>query len=689
MVFRKARRLVLAAAPLPALAMPAALAQTEAELPPVIVSAPAEPPPPAAASEILVPAEALRARPAARTGELLEAAPGLIVSQHSGEGKANQYFLRGVNLDHGTDLAISVDGMPVNMRTHAHGQGYADIAFVIPELLGGLHVRKGPYFADLGDFSAAGALRLDLVDALERPFVQATAGSFGHWRGLAAGSRPLGAGTLLGALEVAGQDGPWRRPEELRRVNGVLRWSQGTPADGLAVTAMAYAGHWHATDQIPERAVAQGLIGRFGTLDPTDGGRAQRYSLSARWSRTGDWGTTRVTGYVIRSALDLYNNFTYRLDEPERGDQFQQRDRRWVAGFDAQQAVPHTLLGWPAETRFGLQARHDDIRLGLFRTEARDRFATVREDAVRQSSAGLWADTTVHWTPWLRGSLGLRGDIMGGRVRSDLAANSGAAEEAILSPKAGLVLGPFAGTELFLNAGTGFHSNDLRGATISVDPTDRLTTLSRVPLLVRAKGAEAGLRTRGLAEGLESSLSVFVLTLASELVFVGDAGTTEATRASRRIGVEWTNRWQPLPWMALDLDLAATRARYAEQDGTGRRIPGAPNLVAAAGLVLDQGGPEGGWFGAARLRLFGPRPLVEDDSLRSRTTALVNARAGYRFANGVRVQLDAFNLLNAKASQIDYAYASRLAGEPAAGVTDRHFHPVEPLALRVTVTVPL
>ncbi|MDB5372811.1 MAG: TonB-dependent receptor [Belnapia sp.] len=655
----------------------------EASLPPLVVTAPAAPS--AAASEVRLDAGQLAARPIARIGEALEAAPGLIVTQHSGEGKANQYFLRGFNLDHGTDLAISVDGMPVNMRTHAHGQGYADLNFLIPEALGGLRVRKGPYFADEGDFATAGSLRLDLADSLERPFVQATVGSFGYWRGVAAGSTRLGNGVLLAAGEIATYDGPWRRGDTLRRLNGLLRYTDGTTEDGFSLTAMAYTGRWDATDQVPARAVSAGLVDRLGTIDPTDGGRATRTSLSGRWARTGESGTTRISAYAIRSTLDLYNNFTYFLDDPVNGDQFAQADRRWILGGEIVQSLPWTLAGRPAETRFGVQTRHDDIRLALTRTAARTPLSTVRNDVVRQDNVGIFTDTTWRPVEWLRLTGGVRGDWVGGRVSSDTAENSGAAGEWIASPKAGLVLGPWASTEFFVNAGTGFHSNDLRGATIRVDPTDRLTPLTRVPLLVRARGAEVGLATR-LVPGLESRLAAFVLTLGSEILFLGDAGTTEASRASRRIGVEWTNRWQPRPGLAFDFDVAATRARFTEADPAGRYIPGAPNLVLAAGVTLDEGI---GWFGATRLRYFGARPLTEDNSQRTRATALVNARLGYRFANGLRMQLDAFNLFDTKASQIDYFYASRLPGEPAAGVEDRHFHPAEPLALRFTIAASL
>jgi hypothetical protein len=702
------------------LALPhAASAQPVTVLDPVVVTAP-PPLQPDAASAFHIPGPQLRDFPLVRPGEVLEATPGLVVTQHSGEGKANQYFLRGFNLDHGTDLAIFVDGMPMNMLTHGHGQGYADINFLIPELLAGMEVRKGPYFADLGDFATAGALQLGLVDRLDRPFVLGTVGSFGYWRGLAAGSWQLDTGTLLAAGEVVAYRGPWDRPDDFRKLNGVLRWSHATTVDNLTVTAMAYDGRWHSTDQIPARAVEEGIIGRFGTLNPTDGGSTARYSLSASWTREGAAGVTQVRAYGIRSNLTLFNDFTYFLDDPDNGDQFRQRDSRWIAGIDARHAYRYTLAGLPAETRIGLQSRYDDIRLGLTRTTSRAWLSTVREDHVNQGGAGIWTDTTLRFNDWLRGTAGLRVDWAGGSVHSLLPQNSGDSNAAIASPKIGAVLGPFRQTEFFVNAGTGFHSNDLRGTTITVDPVDPLVPLARVPLLVRAKGAEIGVRTTAIP-GLESSLAFFVLTLGSEIVFVGDAGTTEASRPSRRVGIEWVNRWRPFPWVVVDADLAATRARFTSGEGDGPYVPGAPNVIASAGIVL---GEATGWFASARLRYFGPRPLTEDGQVRSQATTLLSTRGGYRFENGITLQMDVFNLFNAQASQIDYFYTSRLAGEPLAGeplageplageplageplageplageplageplagVADRHFHPVEPFAVRFSAVIPL
>ncbi|MEN3349010.1 MAG: hypothetical protein V7632_2645, partial [Bradyrhizobium sp.] len=318
-----------------------------------------------------------------------------------------------------------------------------------------------------------------------------------------------------------------------------------------------------------------------------------------------------------------------------------------------------------------------------FKTAQREILSTVRNDQVQEGSVGLWADITARWTDWLRTTVGIREDYFAGHVLSDTPQNSGNAAAAMTSPKAGIVLGPWFKTEFYGNAGFGLHSNDIRGATITVDPNDKVTPLDRVPLLVRSKGAELGIRTRAI-EGLTSSLAVFVLDFDSELLFVGDAGTTEPSRLSRRVGVEWTNQYKLLPWMSLDLDLAYTRACFTDVDPVGNFIPGAPAWVASGGITF---GRETGWFGSLRARYFGPRPLIEDDSVRSQSSFIVNARAGYKFDNGMRLQLDVLNLFNAQTNQIEYYYLSRLPGEPIDGVADRHVHPAEPLAVRLTLAV--
>jgi hypothetical protein len=682
------------------------------------------------ASEMTTTGDDLNARPITRPGEVLEAAPGLIVTQHSGEGKANQYFLRGYNLDHGTDMAITVDDMPINLRTHAHGQGYSDLNFLMPETVNGVDIRKGPYFADLGDFGSAGALSIGLVDSVDKKIAQLTLGSFGYERlfGMGATKTELG-GTLLFAGEVGTYNGPWANPDDVRKLNGLMRYSQGTATDGLSVTAMAYSNAWNSTDQVPERAIASGQIGLYGEEDPTDGGNTSRFSLSARVAQTDTDGSWKANLYIIHSELDLYNNFTYFLTNPLQGDQFHQHDDRYLTGGNASRTINGSFVGRPLETTFGVQIRDDAIDLGLTDTYQRAFLSNIRSDRVNEASAGVYTESAVHWTDWYRTTFGWRGDYYAATDDSLFdAANSGKAQAAIGSPKFRMALGPFYKTEFFFGAGMGFHSNDVRGVTITEEPVDRVanpdatsTPLGAAPLLVRTRGFEVGVRTKAI-QGLDSSVSLFVLDQASEIIFNGDGGGTSPSRPSERYGVEWTNHYRPLSWVDVDGDLAVTHARFLGYDtaqeavwqslagypqaqignAPGNFIPNAPAVVASAGITL---GEKTGWFGTLRWRYLGATPLTEDDAFRSPPTSIFNGRIGYRLDNGWRIQLDALNLLNSRANQITYAYGSLIktdslfamcfpaSGPPTApaavcqnGVMDSVLHPMEPLAFRVTLT---
>ena len=645
-----------------------------------------------AASAGTVTSKLIESRPTLRPAEVLEFVPGVIVSQHSGDGKANQYYLRGFNLDHGTDFATFVDGMPVNMPTHAHGQGYSDLNWLLPELVDRLRYRKGPYAAEDGDFSSAGSARIDLVDALPRGIASVTLGQDRYGRALVANSHPLGGGHLLYALEVAQNDGPWDNPEKFHRTNGLLRYSFGVEGSRSTITAMGYSAGWHSTDQIPLRAVTNGTIGRFGAIDPSDGGRTERYSLSFATQRRVDDGEFRFNAYAIRSKLNLFSNFTYFLEHPIdlgpvadpsgiNGDQFEQAEQRMVFGLAASRTWNGKLGGFDSSNTLGLQVRHDRLDpVGLYATEAQRRVAVTQESVARETSVAAYGENATQWLPWFRSVAGVRADRFYFDVKSSIAANSGKADAGIVSPKLSLVFGPWAKTEYFVNYGYGYHSNDARGATATVgaktgDPVDPVTPL------VRSKGAELGLRTE-IVPGLQSSLALWQLKLGSELLFVGDAGETEASRASRRHGIEWNNHWIATPWLLLDADFAASKARFAQFDAAGDAIPGSVDKVVSLGATVTQLGP---WFGHVQLRYFGPRPLIEDNSVRSSSTTLAYLRVGYKLTPNVRLALDVFNLFDRKASDIDYFYGSRLQGEPAAGVDDIHFHPVEPRRFRLTL----
>jgi len=638
-----------------------------------------------AASQGTVDAEQIEHRPVLRPAEVLEVIPGVVITQHSGTGKANQYFLRGFNLDHGTDFSVHIDGMPVNMPSHGHGQGYADLNFLIPEMVDQIRYRKGPYYADDGDFSAAGAAHVDLKRALRGFEANLAAGSFGYRRGLFSGGADVGGDQLMAVLELGQGNGPWLNPEKLRKLNGLVRYAQGTERNGFTLTGMAYASRWNATDQIPLRAVEDGSLPRFGAVDPTDGGRVSRASLSAQWARSDEARSTRASTYLIRSRLKLYSNFTFFLDDPVNGDQFEQVDRRTIAGGDVSHSWRAAFGGRQMEHTIGARLRHDDIgQVGLFNTVARERAGTVRSDAIKQTSAGVYYQNAMHWTTWLRSQLGMRADAYRMRVESDNPANSGSAGAAMLSPKLGLVLGPWSEVEYFVNYGHGFHSNDARGATITVDPASGLAA-DRVRPMVRAKGSETGLRAAPFP-GFQTSLALWRLDLDSELIFVGDAGTTEASRPSRRQGIEWASYYKPHPLVTADFDLTLSSSRFTDADpaAAGSRIPGAAAKTMSGGVTY--GGKEG-WNAGLRLRYFGPRPLVEDNSQRSGSSTLVNARVGYAVNRQFKVGAEILNLFNRRVDDITYFYASRLQGEPAAGIDDKHFHPAEPRALRVSAVL--
>ena len=627
----------------------------------------------------VVTTEQLAARTVYRPGELLEVTPGLIVSQHSGEGKANQFYLRGFNLDHGTDLRTTIDGMLVNQRSHSHGQGWTDVNFLIPELAGALDYRKGPYSAADGDFAAAGSVSVHYVNTLPDTLVSLGMGENGYRRGLVAGSPKIAGGNLLYALELFHNDGPFTKGDNYRKINGVLRYSRGTKESGFNVTGMAYAASYNATDQIPQRAVDAGTLDRFSSIDLTDGGVVHRYSLSAEWHQATENTATKINAYVIDNRLRIFSNFTYFLDDPVKGDQFAQPDDRTSMALNASHSWRGSLFGRPSETTVGLQVQRDAIRNGLLNTKARQELSETRRDIIKETSVGGYMENTTRWSDKFRTVLGVREDYYDFDVTSSLAVNSGKTHASLFSPKLSLVFGPWSKTEFYLNAGAGFHSNDARGTVITVDPKTG-DPADRVPGLVRAKGVEVGIRTE-IVPRLQSTLSVYGLDFDSELIFEGDAGSTAAGRPSRRIGIEFSNYYKPTRWLTIDADLAFAQARFRDSDPVGRRIPGAVEGVASIAASVDDLGP---YFGALQFRYFGPRPLIEDNSVRSKSTTTLNGRIGYKFTPGFTIELEAFNLLDAQSSAIDYYYQSRLPGEDPGGQNDIHFHPIESRSVRVT-----
>jgi hypothetical protein len=648
-------------------------------------------------------------QPLLRPAAVLENVPGLIVTQHSGEGKANQYFLRAFNLDHGTDLATEVDDMPINMPSHAHGQGYTDLNFLIPELISNLYYKKGPYYADEGDFATAGAVRMELADAIPDSATLGY-GEDGYRRALLMGSTLVGAGTLLGAGEIYHNDGPFDNPDDYQRLNGVLRYYYGTAVDFLTVTAMAYSGQWNATDQVPERAIESGLIDRFGSLNPTDGGTTSRSSLSLNRVKRTDESQVQFSAYLIRYQLDLWSDFTYYLRDPVHGDQMLQHDDRIVYGLKGSKTWFTSLGGFSMTNLLGVQARVDDIKdVGIDYTFERQYLSTHQDAGVIEGNGAVYFENSSQWLSRLRTVLGLREDWFrfdvkdkmlnaGGtcNLASDpLGCNTGDVRASIFSPKLGIVLGPWGHTSYFITLADGYHSNDARGITRSGENPDA----QPVTPLTRATSAEVGLTTEPLSPW-HTSLDLFLLKLNSELVFDGDAGVTSPSGATTRTGVEWGNTFRMSSWLEADLNAAFSRARFDHSVPpddlgcgaafpsypcaqpiaiTGRYIPNSPTSVIDAGLTASH---PSGWFASLRARHFGESPLVEDDSARSPAYTTLDLQFGYQQSGKWLLAVDAFNLFNAGWNDIEYYYASRLRNEPAP-VADLVVHPGVPRTVRV------
>lgn len=632
------------------------------------------------ASEGYVGARDLSSRPISREGELLETVPGVILTQHSGSGKSNQMFVRGFNLDHGTDFSTRVEGMPVNVVSHAHGQGYTDLNFLVPELVDHVEYSLGTHHADIGDFGSAGGARVRLIRSLGGPLFVGGFGTDGHRRLVAAVPASLGGrDQLVLAAARRAYDGPWTIPEQVDKVSAMARYTWEGEVHDVSVLALGYDNSWAASDQIPARAVEVGTLDRWGQVDPTLGGTTSRYSLSARWNRSTRASSQRLEAFAVRYDLDLYSNFTYFLDDPTAGDQIRQTDDgRWMVGAALTDRRKLAGLEGRHEMATGLEVRRDRADVSLGRTRERVLVDLVRRDRIRQWGGGLYANVESRWTSRLRTMMGLRADLHGFDVVSDRQANSGSRRAGIVSPKLSVAFEARPATELYLNGGLGYHSNDARGTVQRVDPVTG-DAVAPVTPLVRSRGGELGLRTAPL-DGLRSAVTVWAVDLDSELLFVGDAGTTEPSDPSRRVGVTVANFYRLGSGWTFDLDLSVSRARFRDVPDGMNRIPGALENVVAGGIAYAP--VEEGPFGALRLRRFGSYPLVEDDTRRARANDLWNLSLGYRIG-GIRVGLSVLNLFDERHSDIQYFYRSRLQGEPAAGVADLHFHPAEPRQLRI------
>ena len=634
---------------------------------------------PRAASAVSVPGGELRLRPKQSPASLVEATPGLFAVQHAGGGKAAQYFLRGFDADHGTDIAFYVDGVPVNMPSHGHGQGWTDLHFVIPELVASLDAYKGPYFARFGDFATAGAVELKLADHFDERRVSLSAGRFGILRTLAIFSEEVGEDSrVVVAAEAYAQDGPFENKEELERFNGFARVTHGlSPRTSAALTLMSYGSGWNASGQIPLREVRAGRLSRFGSIDPSEGGSTQRHAVDLKLESKGEEVDFRAQVYAIKYDFRLFSNFTFFLDDAANGDQIEQTDERSVLGTNVRMTHHEHYKRMRFQTTFGLQSRFDSIDNGLFGTAQRERLDTRVDARVKQSSVGFYVEEAAQLTPWLEVTPGLRFDRLDvsvddrlddPNVRGDSATGSRGAM--LLSPKLAVVLSPHERLDLFYDMGRGFHSNDARGATRRADRTD---------LLVPAFGFEVGTRIRPFDE-LTLSAAGFRLDIESEQVFVGDAGTTEPSAKTSRYGIEIGARLFLSRYFFADADATFTRAEFRGNAGNAGSVALAPTRTFTGGVGFRT---KHKTFASVRVRSIADRPATEDGRLTAEGWTVVDAMVGQRLGP-FELTLEGRNLLDTNWRAVQFATESQLANETEP-VEEIHFTPGWPLTVVATL----
>lgn len=604
--------------------------------------------------------------PRRSAASLLEVAPGLVTVQTAGGGKANQYFLRGFDIDHGTDLALSVDGVPVNMPTHAHGQGYADLNFVIPELVERVEVSKGSYNARHGDFATAGAVNLVTADHVHQNRATFTAGNFDHYRGLLLAAPPPSelVDGYLGA-EVVSNNGPYEKGDHLQKYSVMAR-AAVRPREGVevALQLQSMMGRWDMQGAVPLRLIESGQLNRFASLSGSDGGNTQRHTLNLTL-KVNDLagGTFRAGAFGIRYGMDLFSNFTFFAADEVNGDQIRQSDLRTVTGAFAQYQRAFSLGPVKVSSTSGLQVRSDFIEVGLGRTVARTPIADTSRSRVSQQTYAAFTELDVALTSWLRTVVGARADGFHYAVDDRLGDADGVIDAGLFSPKGAVIVTPHESISLFGNLGRGFHSNDARAL--------------RAP--TAATTYEVGARYKP-SRLLDVGLTAWGMELDSELVWVGDEGRTEASGSSRRRGLELDARTRPFSWLMAEVSGTLTEARFTNGD----LVPLAPVWTVSAAVTAKH---PIGIFGAVKWTQVGARPANEDGSIRTKEIALLDASVGYTFKN-FTVALDGLNVLNSSWYEGQFVSGSRAKSDPEA-VDSLHVMPGYPLTVRGSVTVTL
>lgn len=658
----------------------------------------------------------LQVRPNRSAQDILQLVPGLVIAQHAGGGKAEQIFMRGFDADHGTDVAIFADGIPVNMVSHGHGQGYADLHFLIPEIVESVEVFKGPYFAQFGNLATAGAVTLKTKDHLDENLVRLEGGAFNTVKLTTAAQIPT-SGAHQGAY-FAGQfyntNGPVESPQNFQRFNifGKVH-THLNEASRIALSLGAFSSGWDASGQIPQRAVNQGLISRFGTLDDLEGGTTSRQNLNVNYTTTTSDAEFLVQAYASRYTFKLFSNFTFFLDDPVQGDMIEQTDHRTLVGLNSEYRFRRDLQGIVAHTTAGGGFRSDDAAVALWKSPHRIREVQHVDADIFERNLYLWLQQEFVFNPMWRLQLGLRGDYFTFDVEdhldtrpadaTDLPHASGSHQQSIISPKANLVFSPSTHTDLYLNVGSGFHSNDARNVVIAERIKDLETALRQqglsateveqallarnfdpaqrgIETLPRALGGELGVRTH-LSKDVVVSLAAWGVQLEEELVFVGDAGTTEISGATQRIGLDLEGRVQLLAWLWADVDVSLSEGRFVDEPDGEDHVPLAPRLTSTGGVTVKN--PRG-VEGSLRYRHIGDRPANEDNTVTAEGYTLVNLNVGYRMGD-VKLFVTVENLLDTAWNEAQFDTESRLQGELGA-VSEIHFTPGNPRNVQLGVS---
>jgi len=659
-------------------------------------------------------------RPSYRVGELLETVPGLVVTVHSGEGKANQYLLRGFNLDHGADIANFIDDIPINRPTNAHGQGYSDLNFIVPLALAGLDYTKGTYYPSIGDFGDVASEHMRLADVVPNQ-VSVSGDTFGNADLSIGGARGLGPNDrLTGAFEASRVDGPFVPGNDFRKFAGVVRYSRGTPANGEDLTVMYYKGDGDFITDQPSRAVRDGLISRFGSLDPTDGNSSERLGVSSHLAVDPGGPLSFVpNAYYVHSRQTLWNDFTHFLEDRVNGDQEQQDETRDLLGGAAAVKLRSNFGDVQSLTTFGVQGRYDDIYVdrrhtverkvldycellapdGVSATQIDVGLPDCTADRVHTGDAGLYIENAAKLTPWLRTDLGVREEYYAGDDRNLLpgmpfSQRPFAKDTTLFQPKGSIILGPWWDTEFYLSAGRGFHSDDVRGVS-GVVPLEGLGGARTAPLVVKADGEEVGVRS-DIIPKVQIQVAAFNVRLASEIVYDQDQGEDQPGPQSDRYGVEVSAEYRPTPWIELNTDLAFSHAEFvqispaalaANFGDMGNHIPLSPGFIGSFGAIVDNLGP---WCGALQVRVLGNYPLVSDNSEKDNGYAETNGSIGYKFSGRLKGQLEIFNLFNVKANAAAFYYTTVIHDGPGGSLgpptADHQNHPLEPISARFSVS---